>query len=192
MKSVKSPSLVVPHCTFIMYWPGMHGVSQWWSLFLEDIVAPFGQFIALKAVNALKETIWSFWLCKLYAKNASCVLLYRVQELNRLIYLQVSTDRVCLVDLMASWFQQQSLGSCTVTFSGGSKVGREGHATPPLGPNSFNFMQILGKLGRIVCWHPRRVSTPPAPNLAEILNPPLTLVVAFWFLPQNFGKVAGI
>ena len=25
---------------------------------------------------------------------------------------------------------------------------------PPRGPNSFNFMQFLGKFGKIVCWHP--------------------------------------
>ena len=24
----------------------------------------------------------------------------------------------------------------------------------PRGPNSFNFMQFLGKFGKIVCWHP--------------------------------------
>ena len=25
---------------------------------------------------------------------------------------------------------------------------------PPGGPNSFNFMQFLGKFGKIVCWYP--------------------------------------
>ena len=25
---------------------------------------------------------------------------------------------------------------------------------PPQGPNSFNFMQFLGKFGKIVCWRP--------------------------------------
>ena len=25
---------------------------------------------------------------------------------------------------------------------------------PPGGPNSFNFMQFLGKFGKIVCWRP--------------------------------------
>ena len=41
---------------------------------------------------------------------------------------------------------------------------------PPGGPNSFNFMQFLGKCGKIVC------SIPPEgwrPNLGEILDPPL-------------------
>ena len=32
---------------------------------------------------------------------------------------------------------------------------------PPGGPNSFNFMQFLGKFGKIVCWHPPwRVGAP--------------------------------
>ena len=35
--------------------------------------------------------------------------------------------------------------------SGGSK-GLEGR--PPWGPNSFNFIQFLGKFGKIVCWRP--------------------------------------
>ena len=48
--------------------------------------------------------------------------------------------------------------------SGGSKVGRKGRAIPPWGPNSFNFMQFLGKFGKIVCWRPL---------LGEILDPPL-------------------
>ena len=34
----------------------------------------------------------------------------------------------------------------------------QGH---PRGPNSFNFMQFLGKFDKIVCWHPHwRVGTP--------------------------------
>ena len=43
---------------------------------------------------------------------------------------------------------------------------------PPRGPNSFNFMQFLGKFGKIVCWRP----PPPEswrPLLGEILDPPL-------------------
>ena len=35
------------------------------------------------------------------------------------------------------------------------------------GPNSFNFMQFLGKFGEIVCWHrgpPWRVGAPPRGN----------------------------
>ena len=38
--------------------------------------------------------------------------------------------------------------------SGGSKGGREGRTPPPLHPNSFNFMQFLGELGKIVCSRP--------------------------------------
>ena len=31
----------------------------------------------------------------------------------------------------------------------------------PQGPNSFNFMQFLGKFGKIVCWCPPGELTPP-------------------------------
>ena len=43
-------------------------------------------------------------------------------------------------------------------------------ARPPGGPNSFNFMQFLGKFGKIVCWHPQGSWRP---LLGEILDPPL-------------------
>ena len=43
-------------------------------------------------------------------------------------------------------------------FSGGSKGG---HVPPPRGPNSFNFMQFLGKFGKIVCWRPPGELAPP-------------------------------
>ena len=49
---------------------------------------------------------------------------------------------------------------------------------PPGGPNSFNFMQFLGKFGKIVCWRP----PPPGslrPLLGEILDPPLNLIYSF-------------
>ena len=42
-------------------------------------------------------------------------------------------------------------------------------ARPPGGPNSFKFMQFLGKFGKIVCWRP----------LGEILGPPLINVIRF-------------
>ena len=34
----------------------------------------------------------------------------------------------------------------------------------PPGPNSFNFMQFLGKFGKIVCWHPPGELAPPLPG----------------------------
>ena len=39
-------------------------------------------------------------------------------------------------------------------------------APPPRGPNSFNFMQFLGKFGKIVCWRPppRELAPPPRGN----------------------------
>ena len=42
---------------------------------------------------------------------------------------------------------------------------------PHRGPNSFNFMQFLGKVGKIICW-----SSPLEgwrPHLGDILDPPL-------------------
>ena len=51
----------------------------------------------------------------------------------------------------------------------------EARPPPPGGPNSFNFMQFLGKFGNIVCWRP----PPPEswrPLLGEILDPPLKTV----------------
>ena len=51
---------------------------------------------------------------------------------------------------------------------GGSRGGREGRTPPPGRPNSFDFMQFLGKFG---------VFTPPLegsrPPLGKILDPPL-------------------
>ena len=43
----------------------------------------------------------------------------------------------------------------------------------PRGPNSFNFMQFLGKFGKIVCWRPPECWRP---LLGEILDPPLAMV----------------
>ena len=48
---------------------------------------------------------------------------------------------------------------------------------PPGGPNSFNFMQFLGKFGKIVCWHPPPPLGSWRPLLGEILDPPLFLLV---------------
>ena len=42
------------------------------------------------------------------------------------------------------------------------------------GPNSFNFMQFLGKFGKIVCWWPPLWGSW-GPLLGEILDPPLCL-----------------
>ena len=45
--------------------------------------------------------------------------------------------------------------------SGGSKGGARGTRAPPGGRNSFNFMQFLGKFGKIVCWRPPWELAPP-------------------------------
>ena len=56
---------------------------------------------------------------------------------------------------------------------------------PPGGPNSFNFMQFLGKFGKIVCWHLPLESW--RPLLGEILDPPLVILVLviFYFCHQT-------
>ena len=46
-------------------------------------------------------------------------------------------------------------------------------ARPPGGPNSFNFMQFLGKFGKIVCWRPPLESW--RPLLGENVDPPLKM-----------------
>ena len=46
---------------------------------------------------------------------------------------------------------------------------------PPGGPNSFNFIQFLGKFGKIVCWRPSPLGSW-RPLLGEILDPPLEYV----------------
>ena len=57
--------------------------------------------------------------------------------------------------------------------------------SPAGGPNSFNFMQFLGKFGKIVCWRPLEGWRP---QLGEILDPPLDtlencmiILIRTWF-----------
>ena len=62
----------------------------------------------------------------------------------------------------------------------------------PWGPNSFNFVQFLGKFGKIVCWR-----APPGswcPLLREILDPPLSRDLANLgdFEPTLREAVAGL
>ena len=45
---------------------------------------------------------------------------------------------------------------------------------PPGGQNSLNFMQFLGKFGKIVCWRPLGSWRP---LLGEILDPPLKSIL---------------
>ena len=69
------------------------------------------------------------------------------------------------------WLLSQSAHICLC--SGGSKWGggaREGRAPP--GPNSFNFMQFIGKISQNrMLAHPGGLASPP--HLWEILDPPL-------------------
>ena len=43
---------------------------------------------------------------------------------------------------------------------------------PPTVQNFLNFMQFIGKFGKIVCWYPPRGLAPP-PTILRILDPPL-------------------
>ena len=55
------------------------------------------------------------------------------------------------IDVFVELLSRSSLGIAQTI--GGSKG--EGHPSSfPGGPNSFNFMQLLGKFGKIVCWRP--------------------------------------
>ena len=47
-------------------------------------------------------------------------------------------------------------------YSGGSPGGEQLTRVPSGGPNSFNFMQFLGNIGKIICWCPpsRRAGAP--------------------------------
>ena len=59
-------------------------------------------------------------------------------------------------------------------------------APPPGGPNSFNFMQFLGKFGKIVCWRPPpgELAPPPRgnPRSATDLYPEITTVASQRFI----------
>ena len=53
-------------------------------------------------------------------------------------------------------------------------------------PNSFNFMQFLGKFGKIVCWRPLESWRP---HLGEILDPLLPNVMPS-FVVKDYHKRA--
>ena len=62
--------------------------------------------------------------------------------------------------IILKWFFYVHFEICCVCVcSDGSKGGAR-HA-PSGGPNSFNFMQFLGKFGKIVCWRPPGELEPP-------------------------------
>ena len=63
-----------------------------------------------------------------------------------------------------------SRGALTNEFIGGSK-GNARDMRPPLGTNSFNFMQVWGKISQIIAFHINVWSW--RPLLGEILDPPL-------------------
>ena len=61
--------------------------------------------------------------------------------------------------------------------------GHKGHA--PRGPNSFDFMQFLGKFRKIVCWGPLGSWRP---LLGKILDPPL-LDYTYGLTTSNWSKL---
>ena len=52
-----------------------------------------------------------------------------------------------------------------------------GRAPPSGGPNSFNFMQFSGKIGKIICWRPPGELAPPPRG-----NPGSATVITSFFL----------
>ena len=67
-----------------------------------------------------------------------------------------------------------------LTLSSGGSKGGTGDACPPGGPNSFNFMQFLGKFGKIVCWCPPGELVPPPQG-----NPGSATAVYTVFTPHS-------
>ena len=65
----------------------------------------------------------------------------------------------------------KSVSPCFIMYTVADLHSKILDARPPWGPNSFNFMQFLGKFGKIVCWRPPLGSW--RPLLGEILDPPL-------------------
>ena len=65
--------------------------------------------------------------------------------------------------------------------------GLEGRA-PSGRPNYFNFMQFLGKFGKIICWRPSPGIW--RPLLGEILDPPLlnNVMIPAMIIPRGSCK----
>ena len=76
------------------------------------------------------------------------------------------------VEVLSNQEHRLRLVHTSAITSGGSKGGHEGC---PRGPNSFNFMQFLGKFGKIICWRP---PSPEGwcPHLGEILDPQMNKI----------------
>ena len=75
--------------------------------------------------------------------------------------------------------------TCFSLCSGGSKGGERDVPTPG-GPNSFNFMQFLGKFGKFLCWRPPGVGASSGKSwirhcyvLTMIDNPPFLISIFF-------------
>ena len=66
---------------------------------------------------------------------------------------------------------------------GGSRGGREGRTPPPGRPNSFDFMQFLGKFG--VFTPPWRVHAPPRKNPGSATACPIKLAHSVAYIPAH-------
>ena len=86
-----------------------------------------------------------------------------------------------LLGVFKAWMQylqchHSIVSALTLTLSsGGSMIAARGTCAPG-GPDSFNFMQFLGKFGKIVYWRPLPPPESWRPNLGEILDAPLLSV----------------
>ena len=77
---------------------------------------------------------------------------------------------------------------------------REGtrERAPPLGgPNSFNFMQFLGKYGKIVCWRPPGELAPPPrknPGSATVIKklPEMAILASKVFTTEKTVTSSGV
>ena len=88
---------------------------------------------------------------------AVILILFDTNNLAQLLYKSITTNhKSLLADLELKSRSNVLIQHRYVRISsGGSKGGHEGLVAPsPGGPNSFNFMQFLGKFGKIICWRP--------------------------------------
>ena len=99
--------------------------------------------------------------CRHYFPNITELILIPQKGISSIILHEIK-PRIRF-DLPNAFDQQH------MTIGGGARP-----SLPPGGPNSFNFMQFLGKYGKIVCWRPPGSWRP---LLGEILDPPLTIVI---------------
>ena len=138
----------------LVFYLAAKGESHWCSKNLREDLAGclWGEYTSLSLkLNALSRQ-WTMlkWVMKVF-KISSVV--------------SQSPDLFLFFTTVNFAFPQVSYWSAVADLRGTP-------APPNWGTNSFNFMQFLGKFGKIVCWRP----PPPeswCPHHGEILDPPL-------------------